>query len=680
MKKCISLLVLVFMLVLKCDVNAQVSAIPYTAALDSFTVISGTVLDQPGADDQFYTNIPIGFNFDFAGNPKSSMIVSCNGYIQFDTLGTMMFTNILSGSYNNRVAAFGADLKHWNANASLQYATIGTAPNRTCIIQWLHYSYFGSNGSDVSFQIRLHETSNCISFVYGNNSYSSNPMQTQIGLRGTSNTDFIVLGDSTCNWANAYPYPSITTQFPVSSSCSMPSGFAFYFGPCGFGGHVSLGFITGNVFSDLNGNGIKEAGEPPIQQHIMNSTPGNYYAATDGNGDYTFFFVDSTLTYTVNANSITYWAPTTPQSTSVNPQTQACSPIDFGFQMIPGIHEVGIHCPAWPVRPALPVNLPITYYNNGTSVESDTIIFEMDSLYTFISSTPAPLSVNGQTITWLYSNLAPGQSATIQLQLLPDSNAVMGNYMNSTLSIGPVNDTVPANNIVALRQLITNSWDPNDKLVYPAGVITAGTELNYTIRFQNTGNAPAFNVVVKDTLESTLDIASMRITGYSHPMNFSMDGNGIATFTFFNIMLPDSGSDNAGSNGNVSFRIKTKDNLAPGTLINNRAGIIFDNNPPIITNFATDSIDIILATGNSTPTYTMTAYPNPGSGSVIFRFSEDMNESGALNIYAINGQLVFTKNAIRNSDVINLSELSPGIYTAVITTEDGKRFVRLIRQ
>jgi uncharacterized repeat protein (TIGR01451 family) len=256
----------------------------------------------------------------------------------------------------------------------------------------------------------------------------------------------------------------------------------------------------------------------------------------------------------------------------------------------------------------------------------------------------------------------------------------MGNYMNSTLSIGPGNDTVPANNMVALRQLITNSWDPNDKLVYPAGVITAGTELNYTIRFQNTGNAPAFNVVVKDTLENTLDIASMRITGFSHPMNFSMDGNGIATFTFFNIMLPDSGSDNEGSNGYVSFRIRTWDNLAPGTLINNRAGIIFDNNPPIITNYATDSIDIILSTGNSTPTSTMTAYPNPGSGSVIFRFTDDMSETGELSIYATNGQLVFTKSAIRNSDVINLADLSQGVYTAVINTKQGKRFVRLIRQ
>lgn len=680
MKKSIHLLLIASMLILQFDVEAQVSSIPFTAAIDSFPVISGTVLDQQGADDQFYTNIPIGFTFDFAGSQHTNMVVSCNGYIQLDTLGTMMFTNILGGTFNNRIAAFGSDLKHWNPTASLQYATMGTAPNRVCIIQWLHYSYFGATGSDVSFQIRLHESSNCISLVYGNNIYASNPMQTQIGLRGSNNTDFIVLGDSTCNWANAYPYPNITTQFPISTSCSMPSGFAFYFGPCGHNSGVSLGYISGTVFSDLNGNGIKDTGEPPIKQHIMDMDPGNYYAATDGNGDYAFFFSDSTLTYTVNANSITYWASTTPQTVSINPQTQACSPVDFGFQMIPGIHEVGIHCPAWPVRPAMSANVPIVYYNNGTSVENDTIVMELDSLYSFVSSNPAPLSVIGQTITWTYSNLAPGQSGQIQLVLMPDSTAVMGNYLNSTLSIGPSYDTVPANNVLIVHQLITNSWDPNDKRVYPEGVITAGTELNYTIRFQNTGNAPAINVVVKDTLENTLDITTMHITGFSHPMNFSMDGNGIATFTFFNIMLPDSGSDNAGSNGFVSFRIRTKDNLAPGTLINNRAGIIFDNNPPIITNFATDSIDIILNANPIVSVNTFMVYPNPSSGSVIFRFSEDMSETGNVSIYATNGQLVFSKLAIRNSDPINLAELSQGLYTVVINTEYGKRAVRFVKQ
>lgn len=53
--------------------------------------------------------------------------------------------------------------------------------------------------------------------------------------------------------------------------------------------------------------------------------------------------------------------------------------------------------------------MPIWYENNGTAIESDTITFVMDSMYSYISATPAPDAINGQTLQWYYSNLAPGQ-------------------------------------------------------------------------------------------------------------------------------------------------------------------------------------------------------------------------------------------------------------------------------
>ncbi|MBK9399645.1 MAG: hypothetical protein IPN36_01950 [Bacteroidetes bacterium] len=77
--------------------NAQVSTVPFTAALDTFAPITGITIDGPNADDIAYSNIPIGFNFDFAGSTHSSMIVSCNGYIQLDTFPTSLFVNILGG-------------------------------------------------------------------------------------------------------------------------------------------------------------------------------------------------------------------------------------------------------------------------------------------------------------------------------------------------------------------------------------------------------------------------------------------------------------------------------------------------------------------------------------------------------------------------------------------------------
>lgn len=661
--------------------NAQVSTVPFTAALDTFAPITGITIDGPNADDIAYSNIPIGFNFDFAGSTHSSMIVSCNGYIQLDTFPTGLFVNILGGNYNNRIAALGADLKHSNSNASLQYTTIGTAPDRVCIIQWLHYSYFGGMTGDLNFQIRLHETSNCISFVYGANTYTTNSLQTQIGLRGTSAADFLVLGDTTCNWADAYPFPTITTTFPISTSCSMPPGFAFHFGACGNTPGVKFSYITGNVFNDADGDGTKGITEQPISSHLVNINPGNYYVSSDGNGDYTFFFVDSTLTYTLNTAPITYWNNTTPLTININPQTQSCSGNNFGFQQIPGIHEVGIHCPSWGVRPAQPEPMPISFYNNGTSVESDTIVFVMDSLYSFISANPAPLSVSGQTITWVYSSLAPGQSGHINLMLLPDSSGVLGNYMHSTLSIGPLNDTIPANNSIQLHQLITLAWDPNDKIAIPSGRIQAGDDITYTIRFQNTGNATAYNVTIKDTLDQNLDLMSFEILGSSHPLNFNMSGNGIATFTYYNIQLPDSGSDYAGSNGFVTYRITSKSNLSPMSVILNRAGIIFDWNPPVITNTTSDTIDFIQSVFQPEAMfYQINASPNPGKGQFVFRFGEDNTINGTLNVYNIEGKLVYYQPFIRSGQFVDLTCLSSGVYAVSIQTNAIRYTAKVIIQ
>ncbi|MEO1438493.1 MAG: carboxypeptidase-like regulatory domain-containing protein, partial [Bacteroidota bacterium] len=66
------------------------------------------------------------------------------------------------------------------------------------------------------------------------------------------------------------------------------------------------------------------------------------------------------------------------------------------------------------------------------------------------------------------------------------------------------------------------SYDPNDKLAEPVGYsdahyIEANTELEYTVRFQNTGTAPAVNIIIRDTLSDQLDLTSFRLIQSSHP-------------------------------------------------------------------------------------------------------------------------------------------------------------------
>ena len=132
-------------------------------------------------------------------------------------------------------------------------------------------------------------------------------------------------------------------------------------------------------------------------------------------------------------------------------------------------------------------------------------------------------------------------------------------------------------------------YDPNNKTAEPEGYgeshfIERNLQLEYTIRFQNLGTAPAFDVVIRDTLSEHLDISSIRPGVASHDYTFHLEGPGIAVFTFDNINLPDSTSNPEGSQGFVNFSIRQKEDLPLGSVINNNAAIYFDFNEAIITN------------------------------------------------------------------------------------------------
>ncbi|MCB0520330.1 MAG: T9SS type A sorting domain-containing protein [Saprospiraceae bacterium] len=133
------------------------------------------------------------------------------------------------------------------------------------------------------------------------------------------------------------------------------------------------------------------------------------------------------------------------------------------------------------------------------------------------------------------------------------------------------------------------SYDPNDKTGYPRGFcashfIQPNTDLEYLIRFQNTGTDTAFTVVVLDTLSGLLDPASVVPGAASHSYDFELLGNGVVRFAFENIMLPDSNVNEAASHGFVKFRVSQAAGNQPDDVIRNKAAIVFDFNEPVITN------------------------------------------------------------------------------------------------
>ncbi|WP_224997958.1 gliding motility-associated C-terminal domain-containing protein [Cesiribacter sp. SM1] len=176
-------------------------------------------------------------------------------------------------------------------------------------------------------------------------------------------------------------------------------------------------------------------------------------------------------------------------------------------------------------------------------------------------------------------------SITIQGCNNGGAGIINGGYVNQF----PQNDE--AENIEMLCLPIIDSYDPNDKRVAPAGItatnnIAEDSQLEYTIRFQNTGTDTAYTVVVVDPLSEHLDISTLKVGIASHPVQWeiSRDNQPSIIWRFKKINLPDSTTNERASHGFVKFKISPKEGLPKGTIIRNKADIYFDYNSPIITN------------------------------------------------------------------------------------------------
>jgi surface protein len=192
------------------------------------------------------------------------------------------------------------------------------------------------------------------------------------------------------------------------------------------------------------------------------------------------------------------------------------------------------------------------------------------------------------------------------------------------MSVAPIQQFPNLDNISTSTACaeIRDSYDPNDKKVIPSGVtaqkiVEKDQEVEFQVRFQNTGSDVAYKVVVRDTLDLNLDIATIRTINTSHTGTVSMEGvgQGVVIWTFENINLPAKSVDEVGSNGMITFRIRMKPNLVIGTVIKNKAAIYFDFNSPIITNETLIRIGT-LPTDFGNPVFVNTVFPCPTLPSV----------------------------------------------------------------
>jgi len=223
------------------------------------------------------------------------------------------------------------------------------------------------------------------------------------------------------------------------------------------------------------------------------------------------------------------------------------------------------------------------------------------------------------------------------------------------------------------------AFDPNDKQGFPLGVkaehfIEANTDLEYKIRFQNTGTDTAFNIIILDTLSNQLNPKTIQPGASSHDYAFSLLGENIVQFRFDNIMLPDSNVNEPASNGFVQFRIAQQPDLADGTIIENSAAIYFDFNEPIITNTTLHTIGKefleVISTVNR-PTFAdakIDVFPNPFRETAIIRVHTNVNEQLDFQLFNAQGQLLRQLPMPNQQLELHRQDLPDGLYFFTIRT------------
>lgn len=238
---------------------AQTYEYSFSTTTGTYTAITGgTLLGTETSDDQRFVDpaVPaggttntgpgfdIGFNFTFNGAVFDRLGICNNGWISLGQSALTPSVNMTSSStytplsststidpavLYNRIAAMARDLQA-QAGATLRLETIGTAPNRVCVIQFSNYKKYGTSGTGDSFnfQIRLNETSNNVQIVYGACVSNATAGNMQVGLRGPDPTDFNARQGST-GWDNTTA-ASANTQYVVMTDVYFPAnGLTFNF-------------------------------------------------------------------------------------------------------------------------------------------------------------------------------------------------------------------------------------------------------------------------------------------------------------------------------------------------------------------------------------------------------------------------------------------------------------------
>jgi uncharacterized repeat protein (TIGR01451 family) len=445
--------------------------------------------------------------------------------------------------------------------------------------------------------------------------------------------------------------------------------------------------VIGKTFKDENNNCISDSVDVKLQNikvNLYNPISDDFISTYSFNGIYNESLFSGMYIATIDTLSSVYEVdcefPGIDTMFSLTPSNPLAEDVNFSLKCKNG-KDVGIHSVVNFEGIPFPGQLFTLKVNAGDISQWYGLNCAANTSGTFsisyngnVSLTNVESEINevisGNTITFNIADFS-STSSDYFLTFLVDTFATVGDQLCLNMQIQ--SDTIETNyvnNNLNYCVNIVNSYDPNMKVVYPKDVEPGFEDwFTYTIYFQNLGNAPAFNIRILDSLDNNLRHETFQLTAYSHFNTVTMN-NGILTFRFPNIMLPDSASNPEGSIGFIQYRIKPLPNLPVGTQIENTAHIYFDFNPAIVTNTTVNEYFTTVTTSKKNIENEPIIFPNPSNG--VFYFGSNTKVK-SLEVFDFVGNIIMQKSNANNFD---LSDFSNGIYFVRV---NGNQYSKVIK-
>lgn len=417
---------------------------------------------------------------------------------------------------------------------------------------------------------------------------------------------------------------------------------------------VQMKNVPITVYDDL-GNTVTSASTYTNGRYYFHLSAGQYNVEVDTTG----------RPYEVDCLN-----PGADSSITLNAGTPLISDVNFGLKCKAGfdvgtrsVHAAGLVFPGQPHTLAVKSGDLTNYYNlNCSNGVAGTVTVTVTGPVTFQNVTAGALTpaIAGNVFTYTiadFGNVNP--DVDFRLDYLTDTTALAGDLICVNVVVTPNSgDINTVNNNYSTCYPVVNSYDPNNKLVYPSEVEPGYDDyLTYTINFQNTGSAPAFNIRLEDTLSAFLDLSTFEVIDYSHDMHYNLTNNLLKVY-YPNIMLVDSTTSEPDSKGYITYRVKSNGNVIDGDKIENTAHIFFDFNTAIVTNTIVTEVELDVTGIDNLDQAIIGIYPNPSSHEYFIVSDENIT---GVNVFDYQGKLVhYTFDA--NQKLVDLHDNAPGIY------------------